>query len=179
MLLPKLCIFGDNSSAERPIWVQRCTSSQIPLPYKCTTNRAERKRYRLLMTSDYWCHTLRGIGSVAFLCTYESAARKSTDDAFSAPSYFASWQDTICNDDSCKWPSGLSNNVVPLCVLVFWAIAYPAQRNYRDDVCTRHNGTIARSKRNILQVVARGSPAFAGQVFWRRYWQCPALLSPA
>ena len=93
------------------------------------------------MTSDYWCHTLRGIGSVAFLCTYESAARKSTDDAFSAPSYFASWQDTICNDDSCKWLSGLSNNVVPRRVIVVWAIAYPAQRNYWGDMCTRHNGT--------------------------------------
>ena len=44
MLLRKLRIFGDNSSAERPTRVQRCTSSQIPLPYNCTTNRAERKR---------------------------------------------------------------------------------------------------------------------------------------
>ena len=34
------------------------------------------------------------------------------DDAFSTPSYFASWQDAICNDNSCKWPSGSSNNVV-------------------------------------------------------------------
>ena len=28
----------------------------------------------------------------------------------------------------------------------------------------------------IFQVVARSLPAIAGQVFWRSFWQCPALL---
>ena len=36
-----------------------------------------------------------------------------------------------------------------------------------------------RSTQNIFVVVDRSSPAFAGQVFWRHFWQCPALLSAA
>ena len=48
------------------------------------------------------------------------------DDAFSVPSYFASGQDAICKDDSCKWPSGSSNNVV--------------QRRVRVRVLTQRNG---------------------------------------
>ena len=74
------------------------------------------------------------------LCTWE--CRKVVGRwNFLAPSYFASGQDAICNADSCKWPSGSSNTVVQRRVLVFWAIAYPAQWNYRDDVRTWHNGS--------------------------------------
>ena len=62
---------------------------------------------------------LRGIQWVAFLCAFESAVWLLADDTFSVPSYFASRQDAVCNDDSCKWSSGSSNNVVQRCVLVF------------------------------------------------------------
>ena len=59
-----------------------------------------------------------------------------TDDTFSASLYFVSGQDAICNDDSCNCPSGSSNKLVQRGVHLLRAVAYPAQWNYEDDVCT-------------------------------------------
>ena len=69
---------------------------------------------------------LYGIRWVVFLCAFESARRWPADDAFLDPLYFASVQNAICNDDSCKWPSDLSNNVVQHRVLVWLSHCLPS-----------------------------------------------------
>ena len=53
---------------------------------------------------------------------------------------------------------GSSKNVVQRRALVFWAIAYPAQPNYRGDACTWQNATMGQRETSSRSWLAARQP---------------------
>ena len=78
----------------------------------------------MILVTTIFC----GIRWVAFFCVFESATRYVVMQMaiFLASSDFASWQDAVCNDDSCKWPPGLSNSMLQCCVLLVLSSCLPS-----------------------------------------------------